>query len=149
MATTITRQSVSAINAEIKLAVTEILAAHGLALDLSKVSYSSTSAKFTITALVPEVNDAGVNLNTPEAHYWTTCGSIELEIANIDFEGSAADLLGVVFKHNGDEFRFVGFSSRRPKFPVTAERVSDGHKFKFSGTTLRTIISAATNNASL
>ncbi len=36
-----------------------------------------------------------------------------------------------VFKQGGDEFRIVGWKSRSRKYPVIAERVSDGTRFKF------------------
>lgn len=39
--------------------------------------------------------------------------------------------LGSEFTHRGETFRITGLKTRRPKFPISAERVRDGRGFKF------------------
>jgi len=39
--------------------------------------------------------------------------------------------LGSEFTHRGETFRITGLKTRRPKFPICAERVKDGRGFKF------------------
>ena len=39
--------------------------------------------------------------------------------------------LGTVFRYQGTDYRITGLKTRRPKFPISAERVSDGRGFKF------------------
>lgn len=39
--------------------------------------------------------------------------------------------LGREFRHRGTKYKLVGYHSRRPKFPMVGERVTDGKRFKF------------------
>ena len=41
------------------------------------------------------------------------------------------------FMSNGKIYNILGINSKRPKYPVIAERNSDGRKFKFSADTVR------------
>lgn len=45
--------------------------------------------------------------------------------------------LGSTFKVRREEFRITGLKTRRPKFPISAERVKDGKKFKFPADAVR------------
>jgi hypothetical protein len=45
--------------------------------------------------------------------------------------------LGNAFTVRGERYRITGLKTRRPKFPVSAERLSDGRLFKFAAETVR------------
>ena len=51
--------------------------------------------------------------------------------------GFAPDDLGSEFTVRGEVYRITGLKSRRPKFPISAERVKDGKLFKFSSHAVR------------
>jgi hypothetical protein len=46
--------------------------------------------------------------------------------------GIDKDKLGKTFFSGNDTYRITGWASSRPKYPVSAERVSDGKGFKFT-----------------
>lgn len=52
--------------------------------------------------------------------------------ANARVLGLPADCLGKTFMAKGTAYRITGIALNRPKFPVSAERVSDGMQFKFA-----------------
>jgi len=53
--------------------------------------------------------------------------------ANRDAEFLGAEFgIGHVFESNRDEFKVTGFNIRRPKYPVSADRVSSGKSYKFT-----------------
>jgi len=39
---------------------------------------------------------------------------------------------GQTFKSNGESFRITAINPKRPKFPISAERVADGRGYKFT-----------------
>ena len=45
--------------------------------------------------------------------------------------GLTADDYGAEFKNARATYRLIGIKPNRPKYPFIAERVSDGHRFKF------------------
>ena len=40
--------------------------------------------------------------------------------------------VGHVFESNGYQYKVTGFNLRRPKYPVSAERASNGKGYKFT-----------------
>ncbi len=47
------------------------------------------------------------------------------------------------FRSNGELFRIASINPKRPKYPISAERVADGRKFKFSSENVIAHLSAA------
>ncbi len=47
---------------------------------------------------------------------------------------------GQIFSDGEEHFRITGLDTRRPKYPITAERSSDGRSFKFSPEQVRVLL---------
>lgn len=65
-------------------------------------------------------------------------GSAEREFASVaSLVGLEAEDFGREFTVRGETYRVTGVNLKAPKFPVLAERVSDGRGFKFPEPTVR------------
>lgn len=100
--------------------------------------------------LVQAGKDHGVEMKLGSGRFGDKSASIKLEIAVVeggvamtagltDFDrhcesyGLERSHIGMKFKSpRGGLFRITGLNVRAPKYPITAERVSDGRGFKFS-----------------
>lgn len=118
----VTSQQARIITAEIDAAINEILTRHGLAAGRSKTGYGY-QYKYTITASVPNVNDNGFDMGTPEAQMFLICAQSH------GFPTPEATL-GVPFTKNGKTFIVTGYNDRAPKFPFLGREVG-GSAVKF------------------
>lgn len=50
------------------------------------------------------------------------------------------DWLGKEFSHGHDRYRVVGYNPSCRKFPIQAERVTDGRRYKFTVGGLRSVM---------
>ena len=105
----------------------DVAARHGLvaeakeiaAIDLRRGFDLAFRLAFRVSILLPD--DAALD---PER--------LRFEVLAEAFGLSAEDY-GRQFSTGREIFRIVGIDPRRPKYPISAERVSDGHGFNFTG----------------
>lgn len=116
-------------NKDAVAALEKVAAEHGVSLKQGTSRYSDTNAtiKFELSA----ISTSGEVL-TPEAQAFKR---------SADQFGLHADDLGGTFLARGTKYRITGLKTRRPKYPVTAERVSDGRSFKFPASSVSNVIS--------
>lgn len=133
--TTVTRQECAAIAEEVKRAVIDIFAAHGLEAPTINGVYGP-ELKLTLRA-VPAASDDelvnGVNPNSEEARAYK---------AYYRVYGLPEDCLGVEFTTRTGTYRFTGIAPRRPKFPICGVDVVTGKAYKFTETTVAAITRA-------
>jgi len=65
-----------------------------------------------------------------------------------DGVGLAPEDFGKEFSTGRETFRIVGLDPRRPKYPVSAERVSDGRSFKFTAENVAMLLRAGMRDVS-
>jgi hypothetical protein len=119
------RKALRSFNADAIKALEGIAAEHGLSIRPGRHSFNDANAnlKFTLS----DITSSGEVL-TPEAE------AFKLQAAR--FGLSPDDLYGT-FTFQGEQFRITGLKTRRPKFPISAEKVSTGRAHKFTESSLR------------
>ena len=95
-----------------------------------------------LTAIQQTVNKHGLTASYDTGRYGghTATLSFKLDVPALSEKvaGEDAKLLGAnfsvgyVFKSNGDEFKVTDFKLRRPKYPVSAQNMSNGKNYKFT-----------------
>lgn len=114
--------------------------------------------KAILTALGNEIEEAlqdiakkhNVQIRRGNGTYGETNATLKLEISDISEDGSVLDKeaetflsmatiygfkpddLNRVFISNGDKYSITGMNPRRSKYPISAIRLRDGGKYKFT-----------------
>lgn len=101
-----------------------------LHVDATSARYGGTS--FTLKFEFAKVGEDGEAL-TKERKAWAL---------HAPANGLPEDAVGTEFEANGDTFRITGWNTRAKKYPVQAERVSDGRGFKFPARSVRVHLDA-------
>lgn len=114
MTTTVNRQTAKAIGAEVKEALEQVAAKHGMVLEYKGVTYDPTGM------IRPRVELKTASADKSEFSMWATSYGLEPK----DF--------GAEFSSNGRLFRISGISPRSPKRPILCEEVATGRTFKFT-----------------
>jgi hypothetical protein len=106
-------------------ALEKVAAAHGVSIKPGSGRFTDSNAtvKFEISVIT-----ASGEVLTPEAQAFK---------ANAERYGLHPGDLGGTFYSNGEQYRIVGLKPRRPKFPISVERVKDGRAFKMTESTVR------------
>lgn len=126
----VTRQTATAVVNEVEAAVAAIFASHGLTKPKVKVTYGDY-LKVALESYPDKADDNGVQTVSPEAiAYQRYHGIYNLP----------ADGLGATFTVRGEEYKIVGLSPNRPKYPVNAVRSADGAPFKFGADTVARLV---------
>lgn len=120
----ITRADAQAVSADVKAAVSAVLDKHGMRLGEVRTTYGDAYS-FKFSASRVELGADGFDYGTPEAQEWLLYGKAR------GIEDPKA-VLGRKFHANGDEYVFMGYRSRSPKYAVQAKRVADGKSFRFT-----------------
>ncbi|MGH0004295.1 hypothetical protein ACQU0X_29860 [Pseudovibrio ascidiaceicola] len=61
-----------------------------------------------------------------------------------DLDKELFELLCSRYGLKKEHFRITGLDTRRPKYPITAARISDGRSFKFSPEQVRVLLQSTT-----
>lgn len=125
----ISRTDARALTDELIAAITPILEAHGMKMGTQRSNYGDRYAlKFDATSV--ELGEDGFDYGTKEAQDWLLYGK---------FNGfdEPKSVLGKVVVMRGDEWQFVGYSPRSPKYPMRFKRVADGKVYKFTDSAMR------------
>lgn len=76
--------------------------------------------------------DPGIGTFAPKFEFKVD-GADESDFArSAPLYGLSADDYGREFTSRGTQYRVTGINARAPKFPLQAERLSDGKRFKFT-----------------
>jgi hypothetical protein len=136
----VTKELAVQVSAEIKKAVEEILAKHGLAEPKVKTTYGDIY-KLVIESSVEAKDASGVNTKSAEAIYYTRFGYTAYDAAFKATELVAP--LGTKFTTGGVEYAFAGINSKKPKFSISAIRVADGRTIAMTDVVVPLINSSA------
>lgn len=130
----ITKQQSQQITNEIREAIDQVLAAHGMEATNTRTTYGD-HYEIKVTAVRAEIGESGINENTPEAIAYKQIGHLY---------GLNEGALGAQFTNRGEKFTFIGISTRSPKYPILA-KTEDGRTMKFTEAAAAYINSALTN----
>ena len=96
---------------ELVAVIQQAMDKHGLAVSYTGGRYGGPTATLSFKLDVPAIAE---------------------KVANKDGELVGAKFsVGHVFESNGYQYKVTGFNLRRPKYPVSAERASNGKGYKF------------------
>ena len=119
----ISKAQAIAITNEINETVDAILAKHNLQVLKRSTKYGE-EYNFTIKAVAITLNEAGVNIDSPEAKNWIAVGD------SYGFK-NPSEVLGSTFKNAGKEYKFLGINLRKEKFPLSTIEVATGKMYGF------------------
>lgn len=119
----INTNTLKAFRGDFAKAVAELEKKHGIKLNLGNIRYDAESFRTTMTAVnTKETKSAGITAS-PEA--------LDFKQYAESFGLKATDL-GRVFINRGDKYKIIGLKPRSHKYPIIAERVIGGQRYKFS-----------------
>jgi hypothetical protein len=118
---TIDRKMLRSFNADALEALKAVAAKHGVTIEQKNGSFARDGSNATVKFELATVGSDG-QAQTKGAQSFKQ---------NAALFGIDPNALGTTFMHQGTEYRITGLVTRRPKYPVSAERVSDGRSFKF------------------
>lgn len=124
---TIDRKFLKTFNADAMKALERVAAEHGVRITQAPGRFARDGSNATIKFELAAITTSGEVLSKDAQAFKT----------HAERYGLSPDDLGGTFTHQGEQFRIVGLRTRRPKFPISAERVSDGRGFKFPENVLR------------
>lgn len=130
----ISRAEARLVTDEIRAAVTAILEKHDLTLGDVRSNYGDHYG-FRFTATKAMLGEDGFDYGTKHAKEWMLYGTMSLD-ADGAFEDPKA-ALGKVVTMRGEQWEFMGYSARSPKFPLMFRKVADGKTYKFTHSALR------------
>lgn len=120
------RPTVHLISEQIDAAIQEMAQRLGVAVSVKGARYrpSNMTVRVELSLL-----DAKGQARSPEVEAWQRVATMR---------GLKVEMLGQAFSFNGKEYRLTGWSSGSSKYPVLADRVTDGRKFKLPERVLNT-----------
>ena len=125
----IARADARVVTDEIAVAVKAIFEKHGLTLGDIRSNYGDSYAS-KVTATTAEVGEDGFDYGTDAAKMWLMYGHPH------GFEDPKA-VLGKIVVMRGEEWEFMGYAPRSPKYPLRFRKVADGRIYKFTDSALR------------
>lgn len=117
----IDRKFLRTFNDDAMAALERVAAEHGVRIKQMPGRFARDGSNATIKFELAAITASGEVLS-PEAQAFKT---------HAERFGLSPSDLGGTFIHQGTQFRITGLKTRRPKFPISAERVSDGRGHKF------------------
>lgn len=100
----------------------DVFARHGLIAEAKKIAAIDLRWGFNLAFRVPIALQDGTTLDPERLRFE----------ALADACGLSAEDHGRQFSPGRETFRLIGIDPRRPKYPISAERVPDGQGFKFT-----------------
>lgn len=117
--TSLTRQLLKTIQQQVEETLKELAELNGVSIRVDGGRFDHQNATLNIKIAV--VNDEGEAYDPMVEQFKLFAWSYQL----------SPDDLGKVFTFRGREYKITGLTTRRRKFPITADRVPDGRRFKF------------------
>jgi hypothetical protein len=118
---TISKTKAQAMIDELSPVVKEIMARHGM--DPKFAWKYGDWFEMKMTASAVEEGPNGVNLNSPEAQYFSRFGFTSYALSQV-LQLSAP--LGTLFTSKGKTYAFAGIAAKRSKYPIVGRNVADG-----------------------
>lgn len=124
---TIDRTFLRDFNKDALAALEKVASEHGVSIrqESGRFTDSNATIKFTLSA----ITSSGEVLKPEVQAFKRSAGQFGLH----------ADDLGGTFIVNKTKYRLTGLKTRRPKYPITAERVYDGRSFKFPASSVSNV----------
>lgn len=115
-----------------------------------------------LAALEQVATEHNVSIKQGAGRFGETAATVKFEISDIsvsgevlsreaqDFKrlapqfGLSPEDIGGTFIAGGEQFRITGLKTRRPKNPISADRVKDGRGFKFPADRVRNVVQQGT-----
>lgn len=112
-------------------------------------------------ALKPLAELHGIEIKIASGRYSARCYAVKLEILTRDaagnvhhpgadsfralakFYGLESDDLGREFQQGRVRYRITGLNTKRPRYPISVERVNDGKRFKMPADQIRQALGRA------
>lgn len=116
---TVAKTTAIAIMDELESEINRVLEKHGLDKAKLKCKYGA-HFELKIESATLELGENGVNLQSPEAQYYSRFGHMGLHAP-----------LGTKFTHKGTSFVFIGIAPSRRKFPIAVRNLDEGHNSFF------------------
>jgi hypothetical protein len=135
---TISKTKAQAMIDELSPVIKEIMARHGM--DPKFAWKYGDWFEMKMTASAVEEGPNGVNLNSPEAQYFSRFGFTSYSL-NDTLRLSAP--LGTLFTSKGKTYAFAGIAAKRSKYPIVGRNVADGSITFFTEFVVREINKAA------
>ena len=123
---TFDRNSLRLLRKELDNVLAQVGRENNISLKCGNIRFDSRTAKIVVEA--GTIDDATGTVITQEMQQWRTGHT---------FYDLPAAGLGQMFFSGGTQYKITGLNTRRPKFPVSAERVCDGKLFKFPASVVR------------
>lgn len=120
-----TKAILRALANEIEDALQDIAKKHNVSIKRGNGSYGETNA--TLKLEISDISENGTVLDK-EAETFLSMATIY---------GFKPDDLNKVFTSNGSKYSISGLNTRRSKYPISAIRLSDGGKYKFTATSVK------------
>jgi hypothetical protein len=128
---TVAKTTALAIMNELEGEINRVLEKHGLDKAKLKCKYGA-HFELKIESATLELGENGVNLQSPEAQYYTQFGYMGLHAP-----------LGTKFTNRGATFVFIGIAPSRRKYPIAVRNLDEGHNSFFPEGIIRVINAAA------
>lgn len=127
------RATVRQINKEAEKAMREIAEKYGLVLEPKTARYTNSDVVLKFKCLVKETTEDGEVLDTDAKN-----------LKRYAFRhGLGEDAYGKEFVQAGDTFRITGYKPKGRKYPIIAENVKTGKKYKFPLTSIQFYLKAS------
>lgn len=114
----LTKSGMQQIRKAVETALKDIGVELGISLQLGRGSFRETEGHFRLNVLASGEENGGKPVE--EVNWGLHCTRYGFEVS--DF--------GKMIEAHGMRFRIVGIMPSRPKYPILAERLSDGRKYK-------------------
>lgn len=111
---TMNRRTVQVLDAEVRAALEPVAQKHGLTLSM-RGGFSSHECRLTVTFELP--------------------AAVKEKAALL---GLGEEVVGKLFKYGTRTYRVTGLNPRAPSYPIEAERVPDGKRFRFPAVVVET-----------
>lgn len=134
----VTREVASQIGKELRECAEKLFAKYGLEIQKANTKFGD-QFEFKIVAVGVDLDENGINLNSPEAQYYSRFGYEGWLGSTLESRVKLVAPLGTKFTVNGTEYAFAGVEPRKKKFPILAVRVSDKKRFGFAENVIPTL----------
>ena len=122
-----TRTEASNLNKDIRTALESVLKQYNLTLTRNSLTFGERDVKVNLT--MEQLNTDGTHKADDKTEYLLRCALSMKGNKNLP-----ATIVGSKVKtFTGETYIITGYNSRASKYPVEAQRVSDGQMFKLTG----------------
>ena len=126
----ITSRFIDEFRKDFKEAVAELEKKHGISISIGRVSYNAKKFTTKMEVIDSQPDEYGNVVSGEQANFNANCGHV----------GLSPHHYGVVFTYGKSEYKLVGIKPRNRKYPIIAENVVSGMRYKLTKDPLEDII---------